>query len=232
MGVARMKKKITIIIVAVIGILVFLGVKFIKIPNPIMVNLQKQIEAEVGPEFQISEYDLYSKEANWCISVNADEDQFKDEDIFVNVNKIQEIVYAYVKKNEKYFVLDNMQSNDNNGFILYICNNDALPALSVVFSFSNYIVNEKTFSEDYVSVHCDSYDFGKRGYGYKISQIKELKNVKELQAHCFEIDDVTVLGQMEGLECFFANIEGAKNEEDYEDLKNTVEKQGIHFEPW
>ena len=218
-----------VITIIILNILLFFGYQKQKKPNPVIVELQKQITEQVGPEFQISEEYYEGREPLDSLIIQGDDEQFKDSKIFIKVNKIREIVYDYVNDNKNDFELA-MNRPSTNGFLLYI--GDTIDYN--IFTFTNYIENEEIFSDKWVSLRCYARDTRSelRFYGYKCSQLKVLKNVKELQAYYFEIDNVKVLGEIEGLEYFFANIEGAKNEEDYEDLKNAVEMQGIQFVVW
>jgi len=221
-----MKKKtivIGILCISVIIVLYLISLKIRKTENPIIAELQAMIEKEVGTDYQISKGELYSEGPFHTISIYADRETYNKESALIDINKIQQLIYNYVREHKEHFILDYVFEDEMLGFRVDFVDRDAAAALQTFATFTNYIQSEDTFHDKYVSLSISLLG----GYPYKLSDFTTFENVMELELARVEIDDETELKKINNLK--YLRVLTFLSEEDMKKTKKAAKEYGIEL---
>lgn len=206
------------------------------LPSNVSLELQKIITETAGKGFEV--WLPGPEETNIdSIYIDVDSDLLEDKRLFQICDRINHVIYDYVKAHPQNFELYPViekEHEDEWGFQVNFtdCGGDRLyGGTSVVFWFSNYLKSKNKYDEEFGFMGAATYGVG--SYGFQLSDLKAIKGVKELFLAEIDVDDPEVLGEMENLEYLkWGRDSGYEGERESQRLEEAADKYGIKFETY
>lgn len=220
----------SILLVFVLWLLYLIGYKYIYLnfPSKISQELQKVITETAGKGYKV--WYPGPEETNIeSIYIDVDLDLLEDKSLFETCDKINAVIYDFVKAHPQNFELyppiDRERKAELGFEVNYTdCKEKYLyGGTCVVFWFSNYLASKDKYDDGFSYMGAATRGVG--GYGFQLSDFKSISGLKELLLSEIDVDDPEVLGELEELEYFY----WCGDTKDGERLKEAAKKYGIEF---
>lgn len=204
---------------------------YLNLPSKISKEMRRLIKEEMGDGYKLIEPCHEETKIN-AVTVSIENKHFQNKDIFSKISRLKDKIYNFMKEHPQNFSLqpenDEKISNSTQnarGFKLYFEDPSGLPygGTDVVFCFSNYLDLTKTYDDGFSHM----YTGGRRmkRYGFKLSDFRDIRGIKEMFLDELEIDDPDVLGEMDQLKYIYWTGNTASGKE----LKKAADKYGIVY---